>query len=149
MQGLFFDRDKKILWEHEHGAKGGDEINKIQSGKNYGWPVITHGVDYSGEKIGVGKEKQGMEQPTHFYVPSIAPSGLIVYSGKKYKQWKGHLFLGALAGEHINLVELAESPKETRLLEKLNERVRDITETESGDIFFSADSGKIFKFVVN
>ncbi len=148
IQGLFFDKSSNVLWETEHGAKGGDEINRIEAGKNYGWPIITHGVDYSGEKIGVGKEKAGLEQPVHFYVPSIAPSGLIVYSGNKYKQWKGHLFLGALVLEHINQVEMVTPPKETRLFAKLSERIRDISETKSGDIYFSTDSGKIFKFVV-
>ncbi len=148
IQGLFFDKSSKVLWESEHGAKGGDEINRIDAGKNYGWPIITHGVDYSGEKIGVGKEKAGLEQPAYFYVPSIAPSGLIVYSGNKYKQWKGHLFLGALVLEHINQVEMKVPPKETRLMTSLGERVRDITETASGEIYFSTDSGKIFKFIV-
>lgn len=148
VQGLFYDKSARVLWESEHGAKGGDEINRIEAGKNYGWPVITHGVDYSGEKIGIGKEKAGLEQPAYFYVPSIAPSGLIVYSGSKFKQWKGHLFLGALVLEHINHVEMASPPKEKRLLTNLGERIRDITETTSGDIYFSTDSGKIFKFII-
>ena len=146
MQGLFYDLVTKTLWEHEHGAKGGDEINKIQAGKNYGWPIITHGVDYNGDKIGIGKEKAGLEQPLYSYVPSIAPSGLIVYSGKKFKQWQGHLFIGALAGEHINQVEINNPVKETRHFTDLGERVRDIIEISSGDIYFSTDSGKIFKF---
>ncbi len=145
MQGLFYDLKTESLWEHEHGAKG-DEINKIQAGKNYGWPIITHGVDYNGEKIGIGKEKAGLEQPLHTYVPSIAPSALIVYSGKKFKQWQGHLFIGALAGEHINHVEIQSPVKETRLFTDLDERVRDIIEFSTGDIYFSTDSGKIFKF---
>lgn len=148
VQGLFYDKSAKVLWESEHGAKGGDEINRIEAGKNYGWPVITHGVDYNGEKIGIGKEKAGLEQPAYFYVPSIAPSGLIVYSGSKYKQWRGHLFLGALVLEHINQVEMASPAKETRLFANLGERVRDITETTSGEIYFSTDSGKIFKFTI-
>lgn len=146
MQGLFYDTKTDSLWEHEHGAKGGDEINKVQAGKNYGWPIITHGVDYNGDKIGIGKEKVGLEQPVHTYVPSIAPSGLIVYSGKKFKQWQGHLFIGALAGEHINQIEIKTPIKETRHFTNLGERIRDIIEISTGDIYFSTDSGKIFKF---
>lgn len=148
-QGLFFDKQTKILWEHEHGAKGGDEINKIQAQKNYGWPIITHGVDYNGEKIGIGKEKEGLEQPKHVYTPSIAPSGLIVYSGKKFKNLKGFLLLGALAGQHINQIEFVnDTPKETRLFTNLKERIRDILEIDSGEIYFSTDSGKIYKFTI-
>ena len=149
-QGLFFEKTTGILWEHEHGARGGDEINKIEKSKNYGWPVITHGVDYTGEKIGIGKEKAGMEQPLHTYTPSIAPSGLIVYSGKKYPELKGVLLLGALVGEHVNQVEFKDGKvKETRLFDNLHERVRELLETSDGEILFSTDSGKIFKFKRN
>ena len=145
-QGLFYDSKTKTLWEHEHAAKGGDEINRIEKGKNYGWPVITHGVGYSGEKIGIGSAKEGMEQPLYTYIPSIAPSGLIVYSGKKYSQYKDFLFLGALVLEHLNQIEITKTKtNETRLFETLHERVRTVLETEDGDILFSTDSGKIFR----
>jgi aldose sugar dehydrogenase len=146
-QGLFYDKESKTLWESEHGAKGGDEINKIISGLNYGWPVITLGVDYNGDKIGEGKEKAGMEQPFYSYVPSIAPSGLLIYSGKKFKSLRGHFLQGSLVLQHLNVVEFVKDspPKETRLFKDLNERVRDVIELESGDIFFSTDSGKIFQ----
>jgi glucose/arabinose dehydrogenase len=146
-QGLFFEKSTGILWEHEHGARGGDEINKIEKGKNYGWPVITHGVDYTGEKIGIGKEKAGMEQPLHTYTPSIAPSGLIVYSGKKFPSLKGNFLLGSLVGRHLNVVSFEGGKvKETRMFETLHLRVRDVLETSEGDILFSTDSEKIYRF---
>ena len=86
----------------EHGAKGGDELNHPEAGKNYGWPVITYSREYSGEKIGEGlTEKDGMEQPVHYWTPSIGPSGMVFYTGDRYPQWKGNLFVGALALKHL------------------------------------------------
>ena len=89
------------LWTVEHGARGGDEINIPQAGKNYGWPVITYGIDYSGAKIGEGTAKDGMEQPIYYWDPSIAPSGMAFYTGDLMPAWKGNLFVGALAGQHL------------------------------------------------
>ena len=90
------------LWAHEHGPQGGDEVNLIRAGRNYGWPVITYGVNYgSGTKIGEGTEKAGMEQPLWKWVPSIAPSGMAFYTGERFPKWKGNLFVGALAGQLI------------------------------------------------
>ena len=94
------------LWRHEYGAHGGDEINIPESGKNYGWPVITHGIDYSGAPIGIGKAAPGMEQPRYFLVPSIAPSGMAFYSGDTFPHWQGNLFVGALAGQQLVRLEL-------------------------------------------
>ncbi|MDE0519013.1 MAG: PQQ-dependent sugar dehydrogenase [Bdellovibrionales bacterium] len=105
-QGLFIHPETGQLWEQEHGPRGGDEINLIKKGKNYGWPVITYGREYWGPKIGEGTRKKGMEQPVKYYTPSIAPSGLLIYSGKKFKKWKHHFFSGALVLKHLNRIKI-------------------------------------------
>ncbi len=105
-QGLFIHRETGQLYAQEHGPRGGDEINLIKKGKNYGWPVITYGKEYWGPKIGEGKVKKGMEQPVYHYTPSIAPSGLLIYSGKKFPHWKNSFFSGALVLRHLNRLEL-------------------------------------------
>ena len=98
MQGAALHPQSGKLWTHEHGARGGDEVNIPEAGKNYGWPVITWGIDYSGAKIGVGTQQAGMEQPVKYWVPSIAPSGMAFYTGDLFPAWRGNLFVGALAG---------------------------------------------------
>lgn len=103
-QGFIFERGK--LWMHEHGARGGDELNLVRAGRNYGWPVISYGRHYSGLKIGEGTSKPGMEQPLVYWDPSIAPSGMIMYQGDKFSQWKGDLFIGALAMTHLRRVDM-------------------------------------------
>ncbi|WP_244314207.1 PQQ-dependent sugar dehydrogenase [Pannonibacter tanglangensis] len=130
------------IWAHEHGPRGGDEINVLRAGANYGWPVITHGRAYSGLSIGEGKEKPGMEQAIHLYVPSIAPSGMAFYSGSRFPAWQGDLFLGALAGTHLNRLEI-EGGKvvgEERLLEDLGERIRDVRSGPDGHLYLLTDS---------
>lgn len=147
IQGLYVE-DRDQLWAQEHGARGGDEINKIQKGKNYGWPEISHGVNYSGLPIGTGKSSMpGMEQPFYYFTPSIAPSGLLVYSGKKFKQWRGHIFSGSLVLAHLNqlVVHNGKPVKEERLFGNLGERIRDVKESPAGEIYFSTDSGKIYR----
>ncbi len=131
------------LWLHEHGARGGDEINLPEPGKNYGWPVITHGVDYSGASIGIGKSAPGMEQPRYVWVPSIAPSGMAFYSGDAFPAWKGNLLIGALAGQRLVRLELdGNSVKhEERLLGDLGERIRDVRSGPDGLIYLLTDSG--------
>ncbi len=146
-QGLFIHPVTGELWEQEHGPRGGDEINLIKKGKNYGWPVITHGREYWGPEIGEGNQKEGMEQPIKYYVPSIAPSGLLIYSGKKFKKWKGHFFSGALVLRHLNRLEIVNKKaiKEERLLSDLESRVRHVIEGPKGFIYVSVDQGKILK----
>ena len=148
-QGLFYDRQKKRLWSIEHGPRGGDEINLINPGLNYGWPVISYGKEYySFAQVGESTHKEGMEQPVKYYVPSIAPGSLIVYSGKAFPNWKGNLFSGALAKRHLNRVEIdpdGNAIAEERLLEKLRERIRAIVESPEGWIYLSTDMGKIFR----
>ena len=148
-QGIVYDRQKQRLWLIEHGPRGGDEINLIQPGKNYGWPVVSYGKEYWGPMaVGEGTEKEGMEQPIKVYIPSIAPSSLILYSGKAFPDWKGNLLAGALKLQHINRVVLDDSGKavdEERLLTSLNERIRALAESPEGWIYFSTDSGRILR----
>jgi glucose/arabinose dehydrogenase len=134
------------LWISEHGARGGDEVNLVRSGRNYGWPVISYGVHYSGQKIGEGTSKPGMEQPEYYWDPSIAPSGLLVYSGKLWPDWKGDIFVGSLKFDYI--ARLAGSP--LREVEQIKgpetERVRDIIEAPDGSIWFiSVGQGGIYR----
>jgi len=148
-QGMFYDKKHQRLWSIEHGPRGGDEINLILRGRNYGWPVISYGKEYWGPvQVGEGTEKEGMEKPIKFYVPSIAPGSLIVYSGKAFPAWKGNLFAGALKLTHLNRVEIDNDGKavaEERLLEGLGERIRALVESPQGWLYFSTDSGKIFR----
>jgi len=148
-QGMFYDKKHQRLWSIEHGPRGGDEINLILRGRNYGWPVISYGKEYWGPvQVGEGTEKEGMEKSIKFYVPSIAPGSLIVYSGKAFPAWKGNLFAGALKLTHLNRVEIDNDGKavaEERLLEGLGERIRALVESPQGWLYFSTDSGKIFR----
>lgn len=146
-QGMVYDFKTGTLWEQEHGPRGGDEINRVQKGLNYGWPVITYGREYSGPKIG-DTHKRGMEQPVYHYTPSIAPSGLEIYRGKAFPKWQGDLFSGALKLTHVNHLQMSTTQKplrEKRLLEDLAERVRDVRQGPDGFLYFSTDSGKIFR----
>jgi glucose/arabinose dehydrogenase len=147
-QGLAFDPFTKELWTGEHGPRGGDELNLVQKGHNYGWPVITYGREYWGPKIGTTR-KEGMDQPVHYYVPSIAPCGLLIYSGKAFPEWKGDFFHGALKLQHLNHVKIKDGKfqSEERLYGDLHERIRDVEENADGWIYFSTDSGKIYRIV--
>ena len=131
------------LWEHEHGPRGGDEINIPLAGKNYGWPVIGYGIDYSGVKIHDATEKAGMEQPVKYWVPSIAPSGMAFYTGFLFAPWRGSLFVGALAGQALVRLELDGETvgKEERLLANLRERIRDVRQGPDGALWLLTDSG--------
>ena len=139
------------LWTVEHGARGGDEINIPQAGKNYGWPVITYGRDYSFLKIGEGTAKAGMEQPVYYWDPSIAPSGMAFYTGDLFPQWKGNLFVGALAGQALHRLVLdgEKIVGEERLLGDLGERIRDVRSGPDGAIWLLTDSpeGRVLRVV--
>ena len=148
-QGAGLDA-KDQLWVSEHGAKGGDEVNLVREGANYGWPVISYGVHYSGTKIGEGTAKQGMEQPAHYWDPSIAPSGLMVYSGKLWSQWKGDIFVGSLKFDYI--ARLAGHPlrEAEQIRGRETERVRDIAEAPDGSIWFiSVGQGAVYRLTPN
>ena len=146
-QGLFIHPETKQIYLQEHGPKGGDEINLIEKGKNYGWPVITYGRSYIGFKIGEGTHKKGMEQPIKYWTPSIAPSSLLIYSGKKFTQWKGNFFSGALVLTHLNRLKIQDKLvlKEERLLSEFKLRFRDVIEGPKGFIWASTDQGMILK----
>src|SRR6185312_10775918 len=118
-----------VLWTVEHGARGGDEVNIERAGHNYGWPVITYGVDYSGAKIGIGTHKAGMDQPIHYWDPSIAPSGMAFYTGELFPAWRGSLFVGALKAEMLVRLTLSGDrvTGEEHLLHKsVGQRIRDV-----------------------
>ena len=137
------------LWANEHGPRGGDEVNVITAGANYGWPVVTHGRAYSGLPMGEGKEKEGMTPPIQVYVPSIAPSGMAFYQGDAFKGWQGDLFIGALALTHLNRLDM-ENGKivgEERLLEDKGWRIRDVRSGPDGFLYLLTDApnGKLVR----
>jgi glucose/arabinose dehydrogenase len=148
-QGLAFNPLSGDLWEIEHGPRGGDEVNIIGKGKNYGWPVIGFGIDYSGEKIHESTAKAGMEQPIKYWVPSIAPSGMAFYTGELFPSWKGSLFSGALAGQMLVRLSLQgdKVTGEERLLENLQERIRDVRQGPDGALWLLTDNddGRILR----
>lgn len=148
-QGLAYDFANNRLWLIEHGPRGGDEINLIEKAKNYGWPVISHGREYiSFLPVGESTHKDGMEQPVKVYIPSIAPGSLLYYTGEAFPQWRGNLFSGALKLRHLNRVQLndrAEAVDEQRLLQDLDQRIRALAQSPRGWIYFSTDSGNIFR----
>jgi len=145
-QGLDINPETGELWEVEFGPRGGDELNLIRPGKNYGWPVITYGIEYSGEKIGDAiQQKAGMEQPVYYWDPVISPSGICFYKGNAIPEWKNNLFLAALSGLHIDRLVIKNNKVvgEERLLTNINNRFRDITYlnnmlyaiTDDGDVY--------------
>jgi glucose/arabinose dehydrogenase len=130
------------LWTVEHGARGGDEINVPLPGRNYGWPVIAYGRHYWGGKIGEGTHKAGMEQPIHYWDPSIAPSGMAFYTGDKYPKWKGNVFVGALSFQLLSRLVLDGDKvvKEERLFKELSERIRDVRQGPDGYLYMLTDA---------
>lgn len=147
-QGLAIHPQTGELWEGEHGPKGGDEINRIQPGKNYGWPVITYGVEYGGQPIGDAIQKQnGMKQPVYYWDPVIAPGGMTFYKGSRVPEWQNNLFLSALGATHIArlVIENNAVVAEERLFESENQRFRDITQAPNGVLYAITDSGKLYK----
>ena len=151
VQGAALNPDTGKLWTAEHGARGGDEINIPEAGKNYGWPVITYGRDYSYAKIGEGTHKAGMEQPIYYWDPSIAPSGAAFYTGDRFPEWKGNLFVGALAGQalHRLLLDGETVVGEETLLADLGERIRDVRNGPDGAIWLLTDNpeGRVLRVV--
>jgi glucose/arabinose dehydrogenase len=147
-QGITFHPQTGDLWESEHGPKGGDEINIIEPGKNYGWPVITYGIDYSGAPVGAGiTEKEGLEQPLKYYKPSIGPSGMLFYTGDKIPEWKGNLFIGAMALTHLNRLVIKENKvvQEERIFVDKNWRVRSLKQGPDGFLYIGVDGGMVLR----
>jgi glucose/arabinose dehydrogenase len=142
MQGAALHPQTGMLWTHEHGPQGGDEVNVIRAGGNYGWPVITYGVNYGiGTKIGEGTRKEGMAQPLHYWVPSIAPSGMAFYTGERFPRWKGDLFVGALRDQMLVRLKLdgEKVVKEERLLKGVLGRIRDVRLGPDGYLYLLTD----------
>jgi len=137
------------LWTVEHGARGGDEINIPEAGRNYGWPVISYGRNYDGSKIGVGTHKAGMEQPVYYWDPSIAPSGATFYTGALVPEWQGNLFVGALAGQalHRMLLDGDQVVGEEILLSDLGARIRDVRQGADGALWLltDEDNGRVLR----
>ncbi len=145
-QSLALD-DRGTIWAVEHGPMGGDEINRIGKGLNYGWPVIGYGRHYSGAKVGVGYSKDGLEQPAFYWDPSIAPSGLVIYSGRLWPEWHGHFFVGSLKLDHVSRLKPGSRfTEEERLTFPETDRVRDIREAPDGSLWFLSEGhGAIFR----
>jgi aldose sugar dehydrogenase len=148
-QGLFFDKAANRLWEVEHGPRGGDELNILEKGKNYGWPVITYGINYNGSPITDITEKEGMEQPITYWVPSIATCGMTLITSDKYPSWKGNILVAALAGTHIARLELnvTRVTGQEKLLPGIG-RVRQVSQSPDGYIYAVTEgTGLLIKLV--
>lgn len=148
VQGLAMHPTTGDLWENEFGPRGGDEVNLVQPGKNYGWPNITYGIEYAGGKISNGATQQaGMEQPVYYWDPVVSPSGMTFYSGNGMPEWKNNLFIACLSGMHIArlVIQNNKVTGEERLLSGENERFRDITQGRDGFLYAVTDGGKLYR----
>ncbi len=148
VQGLAIHPETGDLWENEFGPRGGDELNVIRAGKNYGWPTITYGIEYSGITIGMGITQQaGMEQPVYYWDPVISPSGMTFYTSANIPEWKNNLFIGSLSGKHILRLVINNNKVsgEERLLESENQRFRDVTEGKDGALYAVTDEGRLYR----
>lgn len=147
-QGLAIHPTTGELWESEHGPRGGDEINRVVGGANYGWPIITYGIEYSGPPIGAGIQQQdGLEQPGYYWDPVISPSGITFYKGNRIPEWENNLFIGALSGQHIARLVIKNNKVigEERLLQNENQRFRDITQGTDNALYAITDAGRLYK----
>ncbi|WP_293367897.1 PQQ-dependent sugar dehydrogenase [Nevskia sp.] len=142
MQGAAIHPATGQLWTQEHGAMGGDEINLDLAGRNYGWPVITWGVNYDGQPIGIGTEKAGMEQPLTYWKPSIAPSGMAFYTADRFPQWRGNLFVGSMKFGYLNRIELdgTRIVAQEKLLTEVDQRIRCVRQGPDGYLYVTTDS---------
>lgn len=148
VQGIAFHPGTGDLWETEFGPRGGDELNRIEPGKNYGWPVITYGIEYSGKNIGDSiQQKEGMEQPVYYWDPVISPSGITFYDSDEIPEWKNNLFISSLSGMHICriVIENKKVVGEERLLADQKQRFRDITQGKDGALYAVTDGGRLYK----
>ena len=147
-QGLTLHPETGVLWNHEHGPRGGDELNIIQKGKNYGWPVITYGINYSGTTITEETERPGMEQPQHYWVPSIAPSGMVFISSDKYPGMKGDLLVGSLSFQYLErlVMDGDQVSERIKLMEDMG-RVRNVRQGPDGYIYVAVESKGIYRLL--
>lgn len=146
-QGLHFDTQTGLLFEAEHGPLGGDEVNVMKAGANYGWPTITYGKNYTTASIGVGTHAQGFEQPLFYYLPSEAISPLVMYRGDMFPEWEGDLLVGALKGKHISKLDYDKGiiRSEYPILNEINARIRDIKVASDGSIYVLAQTGFLYR----
>ena len=145
IQGAALHPKSGELWTHEHGPQGGDEVNVIRAGRNYGWPTVTYGANYgSGTRIGEGTRKQGVEDPLHHWVPSIAPSGMAFYEGDKFPAWRGNVLVGALKDEMLVRLELDGDKviKEERMMQNTIGRIRDVRVGPDGYVYLLTDDSR-------
>jgi glucose/arabinose dehydrogenase len=149
-QGLIKNPETGAIWDHEHGPKGGDEINIIEKGKNYGWPVISYGINYNGTSFTDITEKEGMEQPVFYWVPSIAPSGMTFVTSDKYPDWKGNILVGSLKFKYLErlVLENGKVVKREKLFEDIG-RVRNVLEARDGFIYLAVEGVGIVKIIPN
>lgn len=148
VQGLAFNPETGDLWENEFGPRGGDEVNIIKPGKNYGWPTITYSLEYSGEKVGEGiTQKEGMEQPVYYWDPVVSPSGSTFYNSDVIPEWKNNLLIGCLSGMHIVRLVIKDNKVvgEERLLENEAQRFRDVTQGKNGELYAVTDAGRLYR----
>lgn len=147
-QGIAFHPETGDLWESEFGPRGGDELNRVKAGKNYGWPTITYGIEYSGEEIGNPpiQVKEGMEQPVYYWDPVLSPAGMTFYTGDAIPEWKNNLFIGGLSSTHIARIVIKDNKVvgEERLLAKEGERFRDVVQGINGELLAVTDGGKLY-----
>jgi aldose sugar dehydrogenase len=141
VQGLFPDADNNVLWSHEHGPRGGDELNLIEPGVNYGWPVVSHGIDYSGARITPHTSLPGMRDPVRHWTPAIAPSGMTLYQGDLFPEWRGSLFISSLVQRQVRRLTLdgTKIDGEEILFEEIGERLRDIRSGPDGALYLLTD----------
>lgn len=147
-QGLALHPVTGEIWQAEHGPRGGDELNRIQAGANYGWPIITYGLEYSGQPVLTGiQQREGMTQPVYYWDPVVSPSGMTFYSSDRIPEWRNNLFIGALSGMHIVrlVIENNKVIGEERLLASENQRFRDITQGIDGALYAVTDQGRLYK----
>jgi len=148
-QGIAIHPGTGELWQSEHGPRGGDEINRVKAGANFGWPVITYGIEYSGQSIGNPpiQQQDGMEQPVYYWDPVISPSGMTFYKGNRIPEWENDLFIGALSGTHIARLVIDDNKVvgEERLLATENQRFRDITQGRDEALYAITDGGRLYK----
>ncbi|WP_394776033.1 PQQ-dependent sugar dehydrogenase [Flavobacterium sp.] len=147
-QGLALNPVTNEIWLSEHGPRGGDEINRLKAGSNYGWPTITYGIEYSGEKVGTGITQQdGLEQPVYYWDPVVSPSGMTFYTGNRVPEWQNNLFIGSLSATHLIRLAIKDNKVigEERLLASEGQRFRDVTQGTDGALYAVTDGGRLYK----
>ena len=151
-QGMALHPVTGELWQSEHGPRGGDELNRMEAGKNYGWPTITYGIEYGGQRVGTGiQQRDGLEQPAYYWDPVISPSGMTFFTGTSIPEWQNNLFIGSLSGMHIARLVINNNRivGEERLLSDQRQRFRDITQGTDGALYAVTDEGRLYRIGLN